>query len=511
MDKSKTLLSQESTYCLKTGKGDYILKTVLGGGGFGITYLAERTVYEGSIPQIHKYTIKEFFMSDICKRNADGSVVVDATDEASFKESRADFLTEANRLHGLQHRGIVPVNEVIEANNTVYYVMQFLGEKSLSQYVKAKGRLSEAEALGIAQEVAEALNYLHGKNMNHLDVKPDNIMMVEKSDGLHPVLIDFGLSLHFKKNGSVTNKKAGLGTSDGYSPLEQYAGITKFSPTADVYALGATLLYMLTGKNPVRASDMSQKYIINALPDDVSEKCCSLLINALKKSEDERMPSMDGFKGQQYDSSNQSYHGSATKKTDKIKKNGEDLDVMAWVKKIGTILILLIVLYGSYRVIRYVIIHPVSKNNEEQVMKDSVKTAKDSAAFLPKNGEIVSVDKTKKSVESDSETGTGETPSKKKTSLTSEQVEQPVKKEQVATSGSLDLGYAVYIGGIKNGKPNGSGTLRFKRSHIIDSYDPDGNVAGVGDQVRGAFSNGHLEHGTWIKSNGENEPLLIGQ
>lgn len=119
--------------------------------------------------------------------------------------------------------------------------------------------------------------------MNHLDVKPDNIMMVGKPDGLHPVLIDFGLSLHFKKNGSVTNKKAGLGTSDGYSPLEQYAGITKFSPSADVYALGATLLYMLTGKNPVRASDMSQKYIINALPDDVSEKCSSLLINALKK------------------------------------------------------------------------------------------------------------------------------------------------------------------------------------------------------------------------------------
>lgn len=52
MDKSKTLLSQESTYCLKTGKGDYILKSVLGGGGFGITYLAERTVFEGSIPQI---------------------------------------------------------------------------------------------------------------------------------------------------------------------------------------------------------------------------------------------------------------------------------------------------------------------------------------------------------------------------------------------------------------------------------------------------------------------------
>lgn len=60
MDKSKTLLSNSSTYSLNTGKVEYLLKSVLGGGGFGITYLAERTVYEGDIPQIHRYTIKEF-------------------------------------------------------------------------------------------------------------------------------------------------------------------------------------------------------------------------------------------------------------------------------------------------------------------------------------------------------------------------------------------------------------------------------------------------------------------
>lgn len=512
MDKSKTLLSQESTYCLKTGKGDYILKSVLGGGGFGITYLAERTVFEGSIPQIHKYTIKEFFMADICKRKADGSVVVDAANEASFQESRADFLTEANRLHGLQHRGIVPVNEVIEANNTVYYVMQFLGEKSLSQYVKAKGRLSEAEALGIAQEVAEALKYLHDKNMNHLDVKPDNIMMVGKPDGLHPVLIDFGLSLHFKKNGSVTNKKAGLGTSDGYSPLEQYAGITKFSPTADVYALGATLLYMLTGKNPVRASDMSQKYIINALPDDVSEKCSSLLINALKKSEDERMASMDGFKGQQYDSSYSSYERNSTRKlTDKIKKNGEPMDVMTWVKRIGAILVLLIVLYGSYRVIRYVALHPSTEKKETPT--DTTNTPKDTTAVMSVRKDSVKVDKKDEGGESKTTatTGSGDTPIEKPTPTPSTPQEKPAKKETVATSGSLDLGYAVWTGGIKNGKPDGTGTLRFKRSHLVDSYDPDGNVADAGDQVRGTFNNGHLEYGQLIKSSGEIKKLMIGR
>ena len=59
--------------------------------------------------------------------------------------------------------------------------MQFLGEDTLDKYVKKQGQLSESEAMGITREVAEALDYLHDQNMNHLDVKPENIMMVRKS------------------------------------------------------------------------------------------------------------------------------------------------------------------------------------------------------------------------------------------------------------------------------------------------------------------------------------------
>ena len=499
---------------LQSPKRVYTVEQVLGQGGFGITYKVSANIRVDNVVARTSFAVKEFFMKESCERDSHDSVCYSSPVKDKVEESKKDFLAEAKRLNkiSLEHPNLIHVNEVFEANNTVYYVMQFLGEKSLSQYVKAKGRLSEVEALGIAQEVAEALMYLHGKNMNHLDVKPDNIMMVGKPDGLHPVLIDFGLSLHFKKNGSVTNKKAGLGTSDGYSPLEQYAGITKFSPSADVYALGATLLYMLTGKNPVRASDMSQKYIINALPDDVSEKCSSLLINALKKSEDERMASMDGFKGQQYDSSYSSYERNSTRKlTDKIKKDGEPLDVMIWVKRIGAILVLLLVLYGSYRVIRYVALHPSTEKKAEPT--DTTHTSTDTTAVLPVKKDSVKVDNKDKGGESKTTitTGSGDTPSKKPTPVPATPQEQPAKKEQVATSGSLDLGYAVYAGGIKNGKPDGTGTLRFKRSHLVDSYDPDGNVADAGDQVRGTFNNGHLEYGQLIKSSGEIKKLMIGR
>ena len=518
MDKSKTLLSNSSTYSLNTGKVEYLLKSVLGGGGFGITYLAERTVYEGDIPQIHRYTIKEFFMADICKRNTDGCVLVEDADLANYQESRADFLTEANRLHNLHHEGIVPVNEVFEANNTVYYVMQFLGEDTLDKYVKKQGQLSESEAMGITREVAEALDYLHDQNMNHLDVKPENIMMVRKADGtLHPVLIDFGLSLHFKKNGSVTNKKAGLGTSDGYSPLEQYAGISKFSPSADVYALGATLLYMLTGRTPAKASEMSQKYIINALPDSTSERCSSLIIDAMKKNADERMASMGGFintssYGNSYQGNThqgQSYQANKTKKVTK-KMYGDSPDIMDWVKKIGIGLALVVVLYLSYRVIRFIIVHP-NTNQTEQTDTDSTQTQKDSTAIKQQEAQdkknVEDVEKEKSDSKADNNTMNEEIILDEN----GNQVKPTVAHSSSSYSGTLDLGYAVWTGNIKNGKPDGYGTLRFKRSHRIEAFDPDGNVAEAGDVVNGSFSNGHMVHGTWIKSSGEKVKLLIGQ
>ena len=542
MDKSKTLLSNSSTYSLNTGKVEYLLKSVLGGGGFGITYLAERTVYEGDIPQIHRYTIKEFFMADICKRNADGCVLVEDADLANYQESRADFLTEANRLHNLHHEGIVPVNEVFEANNTVYYVMQFLGEDTLDKYVKKQGQLSESEAMGITREVAEALDYLHDQNMNHLDVKPENIMMVRKADGTqHPVLIDFGLSLHFKKNGSVTNKKAGLGTSDGYSPLEQYAGISKFSPSADVYALGATLLYMLTGRTPAKASEMSQKYIINALPDGTSERCSSLIIDAMKKNADERMASMGGFintssYGNSYQGNShqgQSYQANKTKKVTK-KMYGDSPDIMDWVKKIGIGLALVVVLYLSYRVIRFIIVHP-NTNQTEQTDTDSTQTQKDSTAIKQQEAQdkknVEDVEKEKSDSKADNNTmneeiildenGNQVKPTVKHSSSSyneeiildenGNQVKPTVAHSSSSYSGTLDLGYAVWTGNIKNGKPDGYGTLRFKRSHRIEAFDPDGNVAEAGDVVNGSFSNGLVVHGTWIKSSGEKVKLLIGQ
>ena len=102
---------------------------------------------------------------------------------------------------------------------------------------------------------------------------------------------------------------------------------------------------------------------------------------------------------------------------------------------------------------------------------------------------------------------------------------EPVKNERVSpvekdvtpqhqttsSSGKLDLGYAVWEGKSTDGKPNGFGTMTFRESHRIESRDPQGNIAQNGDKIEGNYINGHLEYGTWIKSNGEREELFIGQ
>lgn len=200
---------------------------------------------------------------------------------------------------------------------------------------------------------------------------------------------------------------------------------------------------------------------------------------------------------------------------------GDSPDIMDWVKKIGIGLVLVVVLYLSYRVIRFFIVHP-NTNQTEQTDTDSTQTQKDSTAIKQqeaqdkKNVEDVEKeksdgantkdDKTDESGKADKNSeNTGITRPVKPTPVT------PTVEHSSSYSGTLDLGYAVWTGNIKNGKPDGYGTLRFKRSHRIEAFDPDGNVAEAGDVVNGSFSNGHMVHGTWIKSSGEKVKLLIGQ
>lgn len=267
-DNNKNILPKG--YTLRSPNYVYRIESVLGSGGFGITYLATATVKIGNVSVKARFALKEHFLDSDCERSDDSRVVYSNPAKMRVENSRKDFMAEARRLHqiGAGHSNIVKVNEVFEANNTAYYVMEYLDGESLRAYVKRKGKLTEEETVDIMTPIVDAVNYLHSDRMTHLDIKPDNIMLVSDDDGwMRPVLIDFGLSKHYDSNGRPTSTINTLGCSDGYAPIEQYAGITTFSPTADYYALGATIWFCLTGKDPRKSTDLHEGELAEVLPE----------------------------------------------------------------------------------------------------------------------------------------------------------------------------------------------------------------------------------------------------
>lgn len=282
----------QSGYILKSPNYPYRVEKVLGIGGFGITYLASATVKIGNVSVKAHFAIKEHFMSSDCEREPDTSRVVYSNPaKERVENSRKDFISEARRLQkvGIEHNNIVKVNEVFEANNTAYYVMEFLDGESLRKYVKRKGSLSENEMIDVMAPIIEAVRYLHKNRMTHLYIKPDNIMIVHDENGMmRPVVIDFGLSKHYDKNGNPTSTIKVLGCSDGYAPIEQYAGIMTFSPKADYYALGATMWFCLTGKDPKKSSELLDENLSKSLPETVSCEVKNIISNATAASYNDR-------------------------------------------------------------------------------------------------------------------------------------------------------------------------------------------------------------------------------
>lgn len=238
---------------LRSGAHTYIIRSVLGSGGFGITYSATfNTTISGMRVQV-VVAVKEFFLSSDCERDANtGSISVSNPARERAESAKKDFIGEARRLQqlGQGHHNIISVSEVFEANNTAYYVMEFVEGESLQAYVKRNGALSEAATMAIMRPVVDAVAFLHRNRITHLDIKPANIMLSTDEHGMRPVLIDFGLSKHYNADGSATSTINSMGYSEGYSPIEQYTGISEFSPQSDVYSLAATIVYCLTGKNP---------------------------------------------------------------------------------------------------------------------------------------------------------------------------------------------------------------------------------------------------------------------
>lgn len=266
--------------------GKYRIEKVLGQGGFGITYLGLQTGLE------RKVTIKEFFMKEYCNRNeATSDVSIGSQGSYELVERfRAKFIKEARLIAAIDNPHIVRIHDIFEENETAYYVMEYIDGGSLKNLVTQQGALTENEALGYIRQAAEALNYIHSQKILHLDIKPANILL---RHGKEIVLIDFGISKRYDKDGGQTSTTP-IGISKGYAPMEQYSGVDNFTPCTDIYSLGATLYYLLTGLVPPEANEVNDNGL-PALPATISSTTRQVIEQAMQPRRKDRPQTIQEF------------------------------------------------------------------------------------------------------------------------------------------------------------------------------------------------------------------------
>lgn len=505
------MLTNDSTLCpgsiLDSGNTRYRIVSVLGQGGFGITYLVMGELKVGNVTTEAKFAIKEHYPELYCSRKGD-TVVPKADNLKEYARSKSDFMAEAKKLHslGTQNENIVKVNEVFESNGTVYYVMQYINGRSLSSYVESKGSLEYGEAISLLSPIFDAVDFLHKSRINHLDIKPDNIMLHEGIDGVVPVLIDFGMSVHFRKNGEKTSPKGLQGVSEGYSPLEQYAGIKEFNPATDIYSLAATLLYTLTGEKPGSAAEIRLSDVRTALSGKAPASAVESICKALNKSYEDRTSSVALLK------SDLDISRSDDDNRTKVINVGEE----GKKRYTGYIFIGLAVILT---VVAAFVFWPsgekaVSENSAEtEAMNDSIATIEEKNDIESpqspsgKEEEAASVPLPEAKPEQNHSVAETSTPLPAKVNAGNNSYSSPDRTSSAQapakpapTSGKLQLGYGTWTGGIRNGKPDGKGKLVFNSTHRVDRSTSQ--EANPGDYFIATYDNGDLISGKLYDSAG---------
>ncbi|MBE9115156.1 serine/threonine protein kinase [Lusitaniella coriacea LEGE 07157] len=231
-------------------ENQYTIQRVLGRGRFGVTYLARD---RDNIPIAIKTPNPE------------------TLSQPEFERLQAVFVTEAVKLAKCQHPHIVTTEEPFQEEGIWCIVMEYIDGVDLAS--RAQAILPEAEALQYIQQIGEALIEVHENNLLHRDIRPGNIMV--RAGKAEAILIDFGLAMDFDNELSVTRTEEIM---KGFAPIELYARSSQRGAYTDIYALGATLYVLLTGKTPAGA-DERQMSGVKLIPPKEHNPAISRKIN----------------------------------------------------------------------------------------------------------------------------------------------------------------------------------------------------------------------------------------
>jgi predicted Ser/Thr protein kinase len=259
----------------KTGTrvGDYELIDVLGRGGMAVVYLARQISLDRLVAL---KTVSAMLGAD--------------------SHGRERFRREARAVAQLEHPGIVSIHDIGTSAGSMYYTMDYIAGSDLGKAMRERA-IPFREAASLVRKVAEAVEHAHQRGVLHRDLKPGNILLDEANE---PHVTDFGIALELEAAAGLTLTGDVLGTPPYMAPEALAGGHSKSGPASEVYALGAILFHLLTGRTPFTGTSASEilhlvlttappspRLLNPAIPRDLETIC----LKCLEKSPESRYAS----------------------------------------------------------------------------------------------------------------------------------------------------------------------------------------------------------------------------
>ncbi len=269
--------------------GRYVIINTVGKGTFGIIYSAYDRQLDRTV------AIKEFFPDGIAVRSFDNISVepLASSQGKNFSEGADAFYDNAKMLSELNCVGIPSIYDYFYGNGTAYCSMEFIHGITLIDYVEEAGALSAEQTVFLLRSIAETLVAIHGSDILHRDISPENIMLCRSGD---IKLIDFGAARSCIDSSGMT-----VILKYGYAPQEQYRRSANHGPYSDIYSLGMSAFFGMTGVTPencfYRSDDDTQfSELCNKLPEEIGRiisKAAALGIEERYRNASELLSALD--------------------------------------------------------------------------------------------------------------------------------------------------------------------------------------------------------------------------
>jgi ribosomal protein L7/L12 len=212
---------------------NYTIKSKLGEGGMATVYLAEDHKFHTEVAL--KMLKKEFVTNENIKKR---------------------FLAEARSMFRMSHPHVIRVSDLIDEEDTVAFVMEYVEGETLKEYLDRKGKLTDAEIKDIFSQMLDAVGYVHEQKLVHRDIKPSNFML-DKSGRVK--LMDFGIAKNTDVD-AAEYTQTGTGMQMGtpmYMSPEQITETKSVTAQSDVFSLGVVLWQLVTGQKPYDTKTLS--------------------------------------------------------------------------------------------------------------------------------------------------------------------------------------------------------------------------------------------------------------